>query len=277
MIKKFILVNILVILILALFLIVLTFFDLTVSELLYNPNSNFAKFFEDFGELPGWLIAPFVVACLFFRFNKLWVKIIAAILLPVANYFWANHILNAFSLDKLVHYIILAILITTSSLALILSFKKIGKKTLNVLFIVLLAGGLFVLADNAIVQLLKIIWGRVRYRDLRDNFSYWFIPKGITKNKSFPSGHTSSACALLIVILFCKYYSLPKWTKIALIVFSAAFIIQVALTRIIIGAHYATDVIFAILLAYILFSIADKIAKKFIKKEKEKQYEYNQS
>ena len=259
-------INLFVILILSLSLVIFTFFDLAVSDYLYNQNSNFAKIFEVLGGLPGWLIAPLFMLCLFWRFKDIRIKIAAAVLLPAVSFFWINSILSAFYLSNTAFYLILLALIAISSFTLIILFKNIDEKTLKILFIILLSAGIFVLADTIIVQIIKLFWGRVRYYDLNDNFTHWFLPRGITNDTSFPSGHTSSACALFNVILLCKYFKIPKIVKIILLIASMAFIVLAAVSRIVIGAHYATDVIFSILLAYILFLISARLVGKYINK-----------
>jgi membrane-associated phospholipid phosphatase len=106
------------------------------------------------------------------------------------------------------------------------------------------------------IQLVKIFWGRVRFRDLdalHSNFTNWYLPNGITGHESFPSGHAAMAWMLLPLIIL-----LPKKNKIA-IIFTVGVItvwgIAVPLSRLVIGAHYASDVLFGSFIVIISFLV----------------------
>lgn len=96
------------------------------------------------------------------------------------------------------------------------------------------------------VVILKVLWGRIRFRDLQDAASFcpWYLPcaQGGT---SFPSGHVStfSAC----VLCFC---SLPfiKEKKIFFIIAWSAICIMM-ISRVIMGAHYVSDTAAGMLVA----------------------------
>ncbi len=108
------------------------------------------------------------------------------------------------------------------------------------------------------IQLVKIFWGRIRFRDLdsiHSNFTDWYIPNGINGNQSFASGHAAMAWMLLPLIIL-----LPKKNKIVRI-FTAGLIvvwgIAVPLSRVVIGAHYASDVLFGsfvIIISFLVFT-----------------------
>ena len=91
--------------------------------------------------------------------------------------------------------------------------------------------------------------GRVRFRDLTppDYLEYtpWFICNGITGNRSFPSGHTASGWMLLPLLILVKDREWKDPIKLATWIGVIGWGILVGLSRIFIGAHYASDVLFS--------------------------------
>ena len=97
-----------------------------------------------------------------------------------------------------------------------------------------------------LIQIIKSLWGRVRFRDLAigfSNFTPWYFPQGVTGGHSFPSGHTMFALMVLPVILLVL--NTEKWKKVTVITAVVAWGILVPISRAVIGAHYASDVLFS--------------------------------
>ena len=116
---------------------------------------------------------------------------------------------------------------------------------------------LVIFADILVVNLIKIPWGRARMRlvasDSRAYFMPWWqagtglrdtlVAAGVAADefKSFPSGHTANASSLM---LLCLLPQLPP--KLAdkqnfLFFIAFAWTVLVAVSRIVMGAHYLTD------------------------------------
>ncbi|MDO9537496.1 MAG: phosphatase PAP2 family protein, partial [Thermoplasmata archaeon] len=113
------------------------------------------------------------------------------------------------------------------------------------------------------VQSIKILSGRVRYIDLmpdHSNFSPWYVFHGIDwHNSSFPSGHTAMAWMFLPVLVFLWKGEQRKGVKFlgtGMIIGWGAFVLT---SRVIIGAHYASDVLFstgmAAIVTYVLYKL----------------------
>ncbi|MGN0457625.1 MAG: phosphatase PAP2 family protein [Eubacterium sp.] len=76
---------------------------------------------------------------------------------------------------------------------------------------------------------------------------------------SFPSGHTTYSCTALLSVILCKAYKrLNKYVPLA---FAASFIYiaVMAVSRLMTGAHYLTDVAGAAIIGYTLFLIVNLI------------------
>ena len=109
------------------------------------------------------------------------------------------------------------------------------------------------------IQVVKTFWGRVRFRDLDalySHFTPWYLPQGITGFDSFPSGHAAMGWLLLpIFILFSRKTNLTKYFVLTLIIIWA---VVLSLSRVAIGAHYASDVLFGsffMIATFLIFSV----------------------
>jgi membrane-associated phospholipid phosphatase len=118
------------------------------------------------------------------------------------------------------------------------------------------------------VQPIKLFWGRIRFRDLADNYSdftAWYVPNGITGNQSFPSGHAAMGFMLMALFVFIADKSFYKRIIVKGIIISWA--LTVCVSRVVIGAHFTSDVLFGsfIMITTYLFLIHN--ANKTIKSE----------
>ena len=117
------------------------------------------------------------------------------------------------------------------------------------------------------VDIMKNLWGRVRFRDLLssgscDGFTAWFVINGKNGNKSFPSGHTAGAgmSYLLMLLPFID----KKREKYRAVYFWCPFIYTsaVALTRLVMGAHYLSDVAVGGVIAFSCVLVGIKVYEK---------------
>lgn len=191
------------------------------------------------------------------------------------------------------------IICTVFTAIVILLCRKIDKEKLRKLEGLALAGVLFGIFLK-IVEECKPITNRVRVREMIAYSNGFSNEKGLSEGKyspltsamakntdfsaftpwykigddmgiynradSFPSGHTSCACASFLLYLFANAYDkLKKLAPFALIV-AFAYVAVIGFTRLVAGAHYLTDVAGALLLGYTLFLIVYKIYNSFTKK-----------
>ena len=104
------------------------------------------------------------------------------------------------------------------------------------------------------VLALKELWGRPRFRDLSEaqtGFSMWLVPQGPNGNHSFPSGHTAFAWMMLPLITLVPQQR--RGTRRLVTVAVVGWGITCALSRVYIGAHFASDVLFSTYLSAVVF------------------------
>ena len=87
----------------------------------------------------------------------------------------------------------------------------------------------------------------MRSIDSIDDFRYWYDIQPFAENeefKSFPSGHTANGMMMFAYIMFIDKI---KWIKSnVFIAFAVIWGIVIALSRVVLGAHFFTDVIVAL-------------------------------
>ncbi len=112
----------------------------------------------------------------------------------------------------------------------------------------------------ALVSSLKLVWGRVRFRDLQPtagDFTPWYSPQGWTGHASFPSGHAALGWLLLTSLLIWPRGTRPyRWTLAACL----AWGVFVAASRVVAGAHYLSDVLFSTAFAFAVVGYAQRSA-----------------
>lgn len=75
----------------------------------------------------------------------------------------------------------------------------------------------------------------------------------VPSDPSFPSGHTSAAVAVCVMAMLIIYVVKPSFIHLGLLL-SAVFVVVVALSRLIVAAHFPTDVLTAAIM-YPLLSV----------------------
>lgn len=229
-------------------LIAAAFFDLKLDILLNNTENPIALWFRNTGEIPGRMVCPLAGAVLFYTSEKTFQKIFALIVniggsaylgYYLGKYFFNNQFKMPFS-------IIFGIGIGICILYAI-SFIKIPENIIPIIRKIAFWGIIIMFVQISAIEGLKYLWGRVRFRDLLaagsyEQFTPWYQINGINGNKSFPSGHTAGA-GMSYMMMFFPFLS-EKWNK----KYPLCFIIPciytsiVAFTRLVMGAHYLSDV-----------------------------------
>ena len=248
------------------------FSDMQISNSIFNPNAEWAVFLEWYGELPGAIVAlaGLIIYITHYRSSSVVKRVSVIPLLQMATTAVLIYIIfvilwrltgsqdffydNLFSLAAASLFFTLIIVITLKIIAL--NFSPVVLLTSKVITAMSLIGYLI------FIQMIKIFWGRIRFRELnscQSDFTEWYLPQGITGSESFPSGHAAMAWMLLPLILLLSEKS--KAVKISAAGLIIAWGITVPLSRVVIGAHYASDVLFGSFIMIILFLV---FAEKYL-------------
>lgn len=267
-------------------LITATFTDLQVSQILtknvlprgqYYTEHIFGAVFESIGTIPEYFVGALMVQIVFLyirRFTKAGAGKTAlecgALFVIFGLYaMWYNelfdYIFRHFDLPEGRPAYIWGIVVFLGLLTAVFGTLAANnfsdesvKKLLKFAFVTMGA----ILLAMAIVQILKIPFGRMRYRSMNtiddfSGFTRWYIAGGQPDKewmratfgtsdafKSFPSGHTRSAAATFYLATMADVLGVKdKRKKAALWIFALVFTGTVAISRIMVGAHFFSDVL----------------------------------
>jgi len=239
--------------------------DLFISINLYDPAYNWVIFFEKFGEIPGILVvlAGLYIYIVTFKASSNLKKIlITSFLLTACSLMFVFVLLllskgitgsSSFFKSNLFFLFLIAVLI---NILIVYLLKKKSTFSARAILFSRVTFYTFFIGYILIIQPLKLFWGRVRFRDLAENysnFSAWYLPQGITGNDSFPSGHATMGWMLITLFVFFTAKSLAK--RIALKGLIIIWALSVCISRVVIGAHYTSDVVFASFIIIITYRI----------------------
>lgn len=240
--------------------------DLQISISFINTKAAWAIFLEKYGEIPGLLVLlAGIHLYLSHSGSSRKIKIgIITIILFLATLFISGYITfvivqgSGGSMEFLMEYSVLIIAglsVLNLSVLLILSKRKLTENVIifsKITVLLGLYGYLF------LVQPFKIFWGRIRFRDLDSlyaSFTSWFIPNGITGNESFPSGHSAMGWMLLPLLILVNKSKIKQHILLVLI---SLWALTVGISRVVIGAHFASDVLFGALFIIITYIFLTK-------------------
>ena len=218
--------------------IIFGIYDLNISIAVVDGTSAWGDFGAVYGELPGWALIGIALATFFGGYIKnlklqkiptLIIIVIGMLFIIIDSDFYVG-----FSL-------IIPIIIYT-----IITWNKDWKNYRTLAGIISL---LAVINPLLFVQIVKILCGRIRFRNLDlpgyTNFTPWFLPPGLSSDgRSFPSGHTAMGWMLLPLLIVVKDRKIKDPYRIVVTVLVIGWGLFVGLSRIVVGAHYASDVLF---------------------------------
>ena len=239
-----------------------SFWDYPISQAIYDPSNPFGLFFAAFGEYPAAL--GFAAAGTMLLSARNPEKRLVRILQVIGGcWFVLSGAAMAAMLPKGYLNISTGLSVGIGMFCTALTVWGVARlcrgadrhTVLRVAAVFLLV----IFADILVVNLIKIPWGRARMRlvavDDRAYFMPWWQPGKALRDtlvaagvaaeefKSFPSGHTANASALMLLCLLpmLRQKLAAKQTLLFLIGFF--WTVLVAVSRIVMGAHYLTDTI----------------------------------
>lgn len=259
----------------AIFLLIGSFFDLQISKFLYARTTFYPTFIRFTGEMPMIFFSASIAFNLLYRYIKLlfeknykninlslFVLSIVGFILPA--FISANGIPDYFENSSPWLWLIIFSSYLVFSIILSPLFSELDIKELEKFFKFVFS---IVLLSMIVMNLMKNIWTRARFfamfeKNDYNEFSSWIIPQFrkhiIDTYKSFPSGHTTSASVILSLLFLPKEFDRKTYTK-PLKILAIIWPLAVALGRILDGAHYLTDVSFAILFTCLIIKLSHKV------------------
>lgn len=253
--KRFYIFSLLIITIGFLGVILGSFFDIKISEMLYVKNEIFSSVIEAVCFFPIYMPAILLFILLTEKTNKLFLKAIFTIISIIGDVimlYVGLHYLEKREMVIFPSYLSIPAL-TLLSVAVFLYvtrlLKNASEETLKKLMYISIIGSIYLLWELLFAQSLKFLAGRPRFEEILNDSSLYFANwYNFTRQggSSFPSGHTAQSCAIFLILflplLFRKYEK-----KTPVFMFSSAlYVIVTALSRIILGKHFLSDVSFSL-------------------------------
>jgi len=237
--------------------------DLEISKYIVNQNSGWAKFLENYGMIPGLLVILSGIY-IYYSFIKtksdVWSYIQKVVFFLVSSgliFHLLDQLLSSIATNHLIIFVIISFSISII-IFIAIHFKSQVERIIAIKYAkVVVAVALF--GYVICIQGVKYFWGRVRFRELDAAFSQftpWYLPQGITGSDSFPSGHAAMGWILLALLILLS----NKKECVKNLVFVLIFIwaVVLAFSRIVVGAHYASDVLFGSFFIIMTFVILHK-------------------
>lgn len=193
---------------------------------------------------------------------------------------------EAYQNKKYALYITYAFLSVIFSVISMFAGKSLPKKNIKKIAYFVVITGIVAIISTAIVEVLKVLANRPRFRTLHalgreDLYRRWYqfgkardlTDKNFIVNfegkliqiekdgyKSFPSGHTCAAAMTFSLLLLPDLFKIKnKEAKMFCYEFSIIFTAGIAVSRIIAGAHYLTDVLIGGTIPFVLFLLAKEL------------------
>ena len=266
-----------------------SFFDLQINQALFNKTNVFGLIVSSFGMIPGYGALSFIGGALVAvtykdeKFPK-WAKVIFAVvalaLYGTSVYFLGKDVFSVNGFENPSIYWLGFVIMGVIMVPVCYFGYRLGKLNENpkmwiILFI--LAGVIFMALVPG-VTLFKSIMHRPRYRiaiyEGYVNFHNWWEPYKdykdiiamsggyLTKEefKSFPSGHAGASMCGIILLTTMPLLN-KQWMKYQTLFFYIAFGwgLVVMFARMLVGAHFLSDVCVGALLTVVFYYIGNEI------------------
>ena len=247
----------------ALLLVVGGIFDLQISHAVYNGESIYGKLFQAFAAFPAVLIASFCAMGIFVtnKKEKTIKSILSSVLSALLTVFlvYTAATMPGWYLKewKWIGIVLFVFLFAAEYKAALYCKRKNEEEFRKAAKI----GLLLIVISFVVYNSIKFIWGRERYRHMIKigsfaGFSRWFCPHPLASGSdfmSFPSGHSANAAVIIWITLIPRFIETFKGKERVLKVFAYLWIILSMFSRIVIGAHFLSDVTVGASITLIIF------------------------
>lgn len=267
-------------------LIVGSFCDLSIAQALFHQDNGFSHFMAGFTAVPLGIGLGFILGTLFkmvrnHEYQKKWQNIllcaISFIGLVAGFYFIGEHFTSyhAYNLNKWLSFLFGALSVVPGYLLGYFLYEKMDHKNLIKRYLLIV---ITILIMIALIEGLKILFPRLRYTSIINLGNEYYRPWYLTdfslnkqfvidhqlidneEIKSFPSGHSNMGLAAAFMMMFIpKFFPKFKNKEVYFFYIGFLFFLLVAFARILIGAHYLSDTMFASTLGLLVYFIGNDI------------------
>ncbi len=247
-----------------------TFYDLSISEMLYNPDNPVGIAVNYLAMVPSAILLAYCTGTVMWycRHNYPKYLVITGLLNSVGIFIVFREIGQMAGVPDYI-WIGATILAT---IAVIITFIIVKPEISYRKFVLAAAFMAATLITMLSVEALKYLWGRRRYFSMSDpviQFMPWYTLHpfaGSDFYKSFPSGHTAFSTLTLYLLYFPEVFDLKLSKKFFLAV-AVMWIIVVMYGRICYGAHFLSDVSAGALIGSAFCYISQTTAEKRARNE----------
>jgi len=234
--------------------------DLEISRQIVNQNSVWAMFLQNYGMIPGIIV---ILSGIFIYYSCIksktdflsyTIRIVFFLVSSGLIFYLFEILLEDFVLNNLVLFLIISFTIGFIIFMIIHKVSQVKNPVAIKYSKVVVGVSLFGYVIG--IQVAKYLWGRVRFRELDAAFSQftpWYLPQGITGFDSFPSGHAAMGWMLLALLIF--FENSKVWIKNFILMLIIIWAVLLSYSRVVIGAHFASDVLFGSFFIIITYHI----------------------
>lgn len=253
-------------------LLIFTFTDLQISMVIAR-KPTFARILEVVGEIPFTLLS--ITGCaVLIRFRNqtslfgnllglLGGGILFVLLIFMGGFMTWNYMSR--NLGELSKALIVMLGVVMAAAAIWITLKIPEEKQKKALRFAGTALIYFLLVI-IVMNLLKTMWGRMRFREMTDplnEFTRWYEICGRGKfmdaYASFPSGHSMNSAGVILLLLLPDIIPALQEKKRLLRICVYVWCVAVGGSRILMGAHFASDVTIGIMLSLMLFELVNAL------------------
>lgn len=245
-----------------------TFTDLQIS-MAVAVKPSIAKILEIVGEIPFTLLAACgSVLLVRFRNRKSLVKNIAALLGGsvlfllfsfMGGFMTWNYISRNFGAVPAAVAAVIGMMVAAAAIVLAL---QVPEENRNQALRYAATALLYFLLVIVVMNTLKTVWGRMRFREMTDplnEFTRWYQICGRGKFDdafaSFPSGHSMNSAGVILMILLPDLIPSLEGKEKLLRIFAYIWCVTIGFSRVLMGAHFASDVTIGIMISLLIFEI----------------------
>lgn len=247
---------------------IFTFTDLQISMVLFTKNL-YGRVFEVVGELPFVFLSLFgTMLLLRFRNRQRLVSNLGVGALAIffaANFtFMGGFMTWNYLCDNLGDVPkVVAVAIGVALLAgAILLARTVPQEHAHKAVTYAIIAIVYFIAVIIIMNIIKGAWGRMRIREMTDpltQFTPWYVltNRGGFDNAyaSFPSGHSMNSAAIILAILLPPILPLLAGKEKLLKGIAYGWMLVVGSSRVVMGAHFASDVTVGLMLSLVIFEL----------------------